>query len=234
MLLTRQLATLVGSGMPLEQSLRLMADQAENVTIKRLVSAIRSQVAEGHSLAHALEKAPVIFPSDYIATISAGEETGHLEQVLERLADDVAHSGKAKQSMMTALIYPLLMMTVAITVIILLLVYVVPQVTRVFGQMDQELPGLTLALLAISEWLKNYGFYLFILLSGSLVTFLLMLRDVEKKEEVARSFTQNAASGLLVYRRQCVGLGAQLGYVVGQRRTGSGFFAYRPQNGLIT
>ena len=183
MLLTRQLATLVGSGMPLEQSLRLMAEQAENVTIKRLVSAIRSQVSEGQSLAHALEKAPAIFPSDYIATISAGEETGHLEQVLERLADDVEHSGKAKQSMMTALIYPLLMMTVAITVIILLLVYVVPQVTRVFGQMDQELPGLTLALLAISGWLKNYGFYLFVLLTGSLVTFLLMLRDIEKKKK---------------------------------------------------
>ena len=183
MLITRQLATLLGSGMPLEQALRLMAEQAENVKIQRLMSAIRSRVAEGQTLAYALEHAPSLFPSDYIATISAGEETGHLEQVLERLADEVEHSGKAKQSMMTALIYPILMLTVAVTVIILLLVYVVPQVTRVFGQMGQELPALTLALLAISGWLKAYGFYVFISLFSGLVIFLLVLRDREKRKQ---------------------------------------------------
>lgn len=183
MLITRQLATLLGSGMPLEQALRLMAEQAENVKIQRLMSAIRSRVAEGQTLAYALEHAPSIFPSDYIATIAAGEETGHLEQVLERLADEVEHSGKAKQSMMTALIYPMLMLTVAVTVIILLLIYVVPQVTRVFGQMGQDLPGLTLALLTISGWLKAYGFYVFMFLFSSLVVFLLMLRDRQKKKQ---------------------------------------------------
>lgn len=176
MLLTRQLATLVGSGMPLEESLRLMAEQAENVTVKRLVSSVRSQVVEGRSLAYALKNSPYLFPADYIATVSAGEETGHLEEVLERLADDVEVQGKARQSLMTALIYPFLMLTVALTVIILLIVYVVPQVTRVFLDMDQTLPLLTRGLIAVSDWLQAYGPHLFVLGFSAGVVFSLALR----------------------------------------------------------
>ena len=176
MLITRQLATLVGSGMPLEESLRLMAEQAENVTVKRLVSSVRSQVVEGRSLAYALKNSPYSFPADYIATVSAGEETGHLEEVLERLADDVEVQGKARQSLMTALIYPFLMLTVALTVIILLIVYVVPQVTRVFLDMDQTLPLLTRGLIAVSDWLQAYGPHLFVLGFSAGAGFSLALR----------------------------------------------------------
>ena len=177
MLITRQLATLFGSGMPLEQCLRLMADQAENVTIKRLVSSVRSQVTEGRSLAYALKNSPYSFPADYVATISAGEETGHLQEVLERLADDVEVQGKARQSLVTALIYPFLMLTVALTVIILLIVYVVPQVTNVFMDMNQTLPLLTRGLIGVSDWLQAYGPYLFVLLFGAGVVFSLALRN---------------------------------------------------------
>ncbi len=176
MLITRQLATLVGSGMPLEQSLRLMAEQAENVVVKRLVSSVRSQVTEGRSLAYALKGSPYSFPPDYIATVAAGEETGHLQEVLERLADDVEVQGKARQSLMTALIYPFLMLTVALTVIILLIVYVVPQVTRVFLDMNQTLPVLTRALIAVSDWLQDYGPYAFVLIFCLGVGFFLALR----------------------------------------------------------
>ena len=176
MLITRQLATLVGSGMPLEESLRLMAEQAENVVVKRLVSSVRSQVTEGRSLAYALKNSPYAFPDDFIATISAGEETGHLQEVLERLADDVEVQGKAHQSLVTALIYPFLMLTVALSVVILLIVYVVPQVTRVFLDMDQTLPVLTRALIAISDWLQAYGPQAFVVIFVLGVSFVLALR----------------------------------------------------------
>ena len=176
MLITRQMATLFGSGMPLEQCLRLMADQAENVTVKRLVSSVRSQVTEGRSLAYALRNSPYSFPADYIATVSAGEETGHLQEVLERLADDVEVQGKARQSLVTALIYPFLMLTVALTVVVLLIVYVVPQVTRVFIDMNQTLPALTRGLIALSDWLQAYGPYLLLLIIATGVSFALALR----------------------------------------------------------
>ena len=176
MLITRQLATLVGSGMPLEESLRLMAGQAENLVVKHVVSSVRGQVIEGRSLAYALKNSPYVFSTDYIATISAGEETGHLEEVLERLADDVEVQGKARQSLMTALIYPFLMLTVALTVIILLIVYVVPQVTRVFLDMDQTLPLLTRGLIAVSDWLQAYGPFMFVLGFILGVVFFLALR----------------------------------------------------------
>ena len=175
-LVTRQLATLVGSGMPLEESLRLMADQAENLVVKRLIASVRSQVSEGRSLAYALKNSPYTFPPDYIATISAGEETGHLEEVLERLADDVEVQGKIRQSLTTALIYPVLMLMVAVAVVILLLIYVVPQVTRVFVDMNQSLPTLTQVLINLSEWLQAYGSYLFIVIFGSVVSFMVALR----------------------------------------------------------
>ena len=183
MLVTRQLATLLGSGMSLEESLQLMADQAENVHVKRLVSSVRSRLSEGQSLSGSMQKSPMSFPPDYIATISAGEETGHLVEVLERLADEVEQSGKARQSLMAALIYPVLMLTVALAVVVLLLVYVVPQVTRVFSQMNQDLPGLTQALLTLSDWLQMYGGYLFMFLAGSLLIFLLMLRNVDNRKK---------------------------------------------------
>ena len=176
MLITRQLATLVGSGMPLEESLRLMAEQAENVVVKRLISNVRGQVTEGRSLAYALKNSPYSFSPDYVATISAGEETGHLQEVLERLADDVEVQGKARQSLMAALIYPFLMITVALTVIVLLIVYVVPQVTRVFLDMDQTLPVLTQGLIAVSDWLQAYGFYAFMFIFTLTVVFVLALR----------------------------------------------------------
>lgn len=176
MLVTRQLATLVSSGMPLEESLRLMADQAENVVVKKLSSGLRNQLSEGRSLAYALKNSRYKFPAEFIATIAAGEETGHLEEVLVRLADDVEVQGKARQSLINALIYPILMLTVATTVIILLITYVVPQVTRVFSDMDQSLPVLTEALIAISNWLQAYGFYMFVFLFVSVSVFLLALR----------------------------------------------------------
>lgn len=170
MLMTRQLATLVGSGMPLADSLKLMAEQSENVSVKRLITNICSQVAEGKSLAQAFKRSPYAFSADYIATISAGEETGHLEEVLSRLAEDVEMQGKAHQTMMMAMTYPILMLVVALAIIIFLLIYVVPQLTSAFSYLGESLPPLTRGLIAVSDWVQNYGapvaIFLLLLMAG--------------------------------------------------------------------
>lgn len=175
-LMTRQLATLVGSGMPLADSLQLMAEQAENVAVKRLVTAVCSHVSEGKSLAQAFKNAPYSFPADYIATISAGEETGHLEEVLSRLADDVEMQGKAHQTLMMAMTYPILMLVVALTIIIFLLIYVVPQLTSAFSYLGESLPPLTRGLIAVSDWVQAYGAPLSIFLLLIIASFVLALR----------------------------------------------------------
>ena len=215
MLVTRQLATLVGSGMPLEESLRLMAGQAENIVIKRLVSSIRSQVAEGRSLAYALKKSPYAFPADYIATVAAGEETGHLPEVLERLADDVEVQGKARQSLTTALIYPMLMLVVAVAVVVLLLIYVVPQVTRVFTDMDQALPPLTRVLISISEWLQAYGSYLFIVLFGGTISFVAALRKPDFRRWWDGAILDAPRIGYLIVLSNVSGWARSLGMLLG-------------------
>ncbi len=215
MLITRQLATLVSSGMPLEESLRLMADQAENMTIKRMVSNIRNQLSEGRSLAYAMKNSPYNFPPDFVATVAAGEETGHLEEVLVRLADDVEVQGKARQSLINALIYPVLMLTVAVTVIMLLLIYVVPQVTRVFSDMDQSLPTLTEALIAISNWLQAYGFYLFTTLFVAVVLFSLALRKPEFRKNWDTLTLQMPRIGYLVILANVSGWSRSLGMLLG-------------------
>ena len=215
MLITRQLATLLGSGMSLEESLRLMTEQAENVHIKRLMSAVRSSLAEGQSLSGSLQKAPSTFPPDYIATIAAGEETGHLTEVLERLADEVEQSGQARSSLIGALIYPVMMLVVALAVIVLLLVYVVPQVTKVFAQMNQELPGLTQALLALSGWLQAYGGYLFIAITTVIVVFLLMLRNVENRKRWHRFLLTVPHLKYLIVISNMAGWSRSLGMLLG-------------------
>ena len=215
LLITRQLATLTGSGMPLEQCLKLMADQAENVAIKRLVSSLRNQLSEGRSLAYALRHAPFGFPPDYIATVAAGEETGHLEEVLERLADEVEVQGKARQSLVNALIYPILMLTVAFTVIVLLLIYVVPQVTRVFSDMDQSLPTLTEALIAISSWLQVYGGYMFFVLFTGVVLFSLALRKPAFRRSWDSLILELPRVGYLITLANVSGWARSLGMLLG-------------------
>ena len=215
MLITRQLATLLGSGMALDKTLRLMAEQAENVVVKRLISSVRSQVSEGQSLAYSFKNAPYAFPADYIATVAAGEETGHLQEVLDRLADEVEAHGKARQSLMAALLYPLLMLVVAFTVIILLIVYVVPQMTRVFSDMDQELPALTVGLIAVSDWLQAYGMYMLVVLLTTVFSFILGLRNEQFKLKWDNLLLRAPRLGYWVVVSSVAGWGRSLGMLLG-------------------
>ena len=176
MVFTRQLATLMGSGMPLEQSLRLMIENTERKRLTGAIVQLRALITEGFSLAKALERVSLVFPLDYIATVAAGEESGKLSQVLNRLADDLEQQTKAQQSLSSALVYPVMLVIVCLVIVVVLMVSVVPRVTRVFEEQNQELPQLTSIMIAISNFLTTYGMYLLWTLLLAIVVFLLMLR----------------------------------------------------------
>lgn len=165
-LLTRQLATLVRSGLTVEGALRAVAEQSEIARIKSLLLAVRSRVLEGHNLASGLREFPKVFSELYCATIDAGEQAGYLEVVLERLAEYTENRHSLQQKTLLALLYPGLLSTVAILVILGLLTYVVPQVVQVFNHVQQQLPLLTRSLIALSDWLRDWGSVALLLFIG--------------------------------------------------------------------
>ncbi|MDZ7641020.1 MAG: type II secretion system F family protein [Desulfurivibrio sp.] len=168
-LVTRQLATLVRAGIVLEEALGAVAEQTEKPRIKSILLAVRARIMEGYALDQALADFPGAFPELYRATLAAGEEAGHLEVVLERLADYTESRQQIQQKVMLALLYPVLLTLVALAVIIALLVHVVPQVVEVFDQIGQNLPPLTRGLIATSEFLQQHGTILLLALLALLV-----------------------------------------------------------------
>ncbi len=175
-LLTRQLATLVRSSLALEEALRAMAEQSETARLKSLLLAVRGRVLEGHSLADSLNDFPSIFSELYRATIAAGEQSGHLEVVLERLADYTETRQYMRQKTLVALFYPALLSAVALLVVMGLLTYVVPQVVQVFANLHQKLPWLTVALINFSDFLKTWGGLLLLGLIGLVAGLRYLLR----------------------------------------------------------
>ncbi|MGM0412985.1 MAG: type II secretion system inner membrane protein GspF [Pseudomonadota bacterium] len=154
---TRQLATLVSSGMPVESALATVGEQTERMRVRRVVLGVRSRILEGYGFAEALAGFPRVFPDLYRATVAAGEHAGHLDAILERLADYTENSQAVGQKLMVALIYPALVSLVAVGVVLVLLAYVVPEVVRVFEGMDQELPLLTRVLIGLSDGVRDWG-----------------------------------------------------------------------------
>ncbi len=175
-LVTRQLATLVRSGLPLEEAVQAVARQSERPKSRSLLMSVRSRVMEGHSLAAALDDHPSVFPELYRATVAAGEQSGHLDVVLERLADYAEARQQMRQKLTLALLYPVILTGVAVVVVIGLLTYVVPQVVQVFDSLGQNLPLLTVILLDTSAFLRQHGLTLLILLALGLVIFSVLMR----------------------------------------------------------
>ena len=175
-LITRQWATLVRSGLPVDEALSTVSKQTEKARLKSMMAAVRSRVMEGHSLAAALGDFPHVFSELFRSTVAAGEQSGHLEVVLERLADYTETRQQLSQKMMLALVYPVLLTVVAVAVVVLLLAYVVPQVVQVFDNIGQELPLLTRGLIASSAFLQSYGIALLGLLVVAVALFIYLLR----------------------------------------------------------
>lgn len=170
-LVTRQLATLLNAGLPLEEVLAAAAEQTENHRTKGLILSVRGKVMEGYSLAAALSEYPQAFSNLYCSTVSAGEKSGHLDVVLQRLADFTEKQYEMRQKIMHALIYPVIMICVAFGIVGFLLEFVVPKMVSVYSNTHQDLPGMTQFLIAVSEGAKDYGLYIFIAIALAVFIF---------------------------------------------------------------
>lgn len=174
---TRQLASLLGASLPLEAALSATVEQAEKKHIAQTLSAVRADVRSGMRLAEALAARPRDFPEIYRALIAAGEESGDLAQVMERLADYIEERNNLRGKILTAFIYPGVVGLVSIAIVIFLLSYVVPQVVSAFSQARQDLPGLTLAMLNASDFIRGWGWLCFGVMAGSFWGWRLYLRN---------------------------------------------------------
>ncbi len=161
--LTRQLASLLGAQLPVAEALTVLVEQSEKQQVRELMAAIRTDVLSGTSLSKALARHPRQFPDIYRALIAAGEESGKLGSVLASLADYVEERARLQQKITLAFVYPVIVTFVALAVVIGLLTYVVPQIVQVFAQTRQALPVLTRGLIALSDFVRGYGWVVAVL-----------------------------------------------------------------------
>jgi general secretion pathway protein F len=174
---TRQLAGLVGSGLPLERALTALGDEAEDPRQRELVAHLKSEVNSGSPFARALSGAPREFDEVYRGVVAAGEQSGALGTVLERLADDLEERQELRGRLIGATLYPAIVSVIAFVIVIFLVTYVVPQVASVFTSSKRALPALTIAMLAISGFLRQYGWLLILAAAAGVTTLMLMLRN---------------------------------------------------------
>lgn len=183
-LLTRQLATLSQAGLPLEEALLAVSEQNENPRAKSILLGVRSRVMEGHSFADGLADFPQAFPELYRATVAAGEQSGHLDAVLERLADFTETRQILQQQVRNALIYPIALVVTAVGIISFMLAYVVPKVVYIFENYNQQLPLLTRIMIGASDFIRDYWAALIV----GIVATVIGMRQLLKKEGPKRKY----------------------------------------------
>lgn len=178
-LFTRQVATMISAGLPVEEALDGVAGQIEKRRARAMIMTVRTRVREGHSLAAALGEFPSTFSDMYRSTVAAGEQSGHLDTVLENLADYTEASFESRRSVEMALFYPIVLLTFAILIVGALLIYIVPDIVHVFEDSGGELPLLTQFMIGLSEFLRGY---LWILLAGVAVVWIGIRRLLARPE----------------------------------------------------
>ncbi|MDG2045940.1 MAG: type II secretion system inner membrane protein GspF [Halioglobus sp.] len=181
-LITRQLATLIEANLPLDEALQAAAEQSRSSRIKGMLLQVRSRVAEGHTLAYAMGEFPSVFNEMYRAMVNAGEHAGYLGPVLQQLADYTEQRQYTGQKLQMAMIYPFILLGVAIAVVLLLLVFVVPELVGIFAHSNRELPALTRGLIATSDFFQHYGLWL--VMGAIAVVFIArrLLQDPQRKK----------------------------------------------------
>ena len=179
---TRQLAELVSSGLPLEQALGSLSEEAETEAHRNLNASLRASVNGGTSFAKALEQHPREFAEIYVAVVGAGEQSGHLSLVLVRLADDLEERQLLQSKLMGAALYPAIVSLVAVVIVLFLVGYVVPQVAHVFAGSKHALPFLTVAMRAISDCVRGYGWMVLLLLLAGWALLWQMLKHAAFRE----------------------------------------------------
>ncbi len=185
-LITRQLATLSQAGLPLEEALRAVSQQNEEPRTQGILLGVRARVMEGHTLADGLADFPHAFPELYRATVAAGEQSGHLDAVLERLAEFTESRQILQQQVKNALIYPIALVITAIGIISFMLAYVVPKVVYIFESYDQQLPLLTRIMIASSDFIRDYWMALIVFI----VAVVFGTRQLLKKDGPKRKYHQ--------------------------------------------
>ena len=181
-LLTRQLATLVKAGLPLEEALLAVSEHTEKPRLKSIILGVRAKVLQGHSLASGLDDFPHAFPPVYRATVMAGEQAGQLDSVLERLADYTESRHGLRQKVVQAMVYPILLTVIATFIICVMLIFVVPKVVGVFETTGQALPVMTRILIALSNFVQNWWF----LLVAGVAAVIFLAQRLLKQEHIRR------------------------------------------------
>jgi general secretion pathway protein F len=176
---TRQLSTLLGAGMPLVPSLSILMKQAKHPLLKKSLAQIREQVNEGKSLTESMSGFPQIFPPFYLNMVRAGEASGTINLVLERLADFSENQQTLMNKIRSALAYPIIMFFMGSAVIFLLMAFVVPKITGIFADMHQTLPLITIILITISNFLKSFWWLILIFLAAGVAAFKYMTTSTE-------------------------------------------------------
>lgn len=214
-LVTRQFAVLLEAGLTIEHSLNALIEQVESEGERDILAAVRSDILAGHTLARALERHPDTFPEIYRTMVSAGEHSGHLNEVLLRLADYLEARRALRQKIGLALIYPAIISVVAFLVVLALLTFVVPQVVSVFRDTHQTLPLLTRALLASSGALRAYGIYLLVLAVLAVLGFRRALRRPDFRFRFQRALLRLPLLGRLLRAVNTARLASTLAILVG-------------------
>lgn len=178
---TQQLSTLLSAGLPLDRSLQVLLDLSESERVKRTVAEIRDRVREGGSLSDSLEEQHGAFNRLFVNMVRAGEVGGTLDSTLARLSDYLERSKDLKDSVISALIYPVLLLVLAAGSLILLLVYVIPQFTPIFEELGGDMPLITRIVLGVGSVLQNFWWLIAIVIGVSVWQFRRMLADAEKR-----------------------------------------------------
>ena len=185
-LLTRQLATLVHAGLPLEESLQAVSEQTDNPRVQSILLGVRAKVMEGRTLADGLADFPRVFPEIYRSTVAAGEQSGRLDNVLERLADYTENRDELRQRIIAALMYPVLLSIMCFAIVSGLLVYVVPKVVEVFEANKGKLPLITQMLIGLSNFMRHWGIWLLGAVSIAAIVFFRWLRNPANRRRFDR------------------------------------------------
>lgn len=180
-LVTRQLATLIDAGLPIEEALQGVAQQASKNKLRSMLLSVRSKVLEGHTLAQAFANYPKAFPVLFRASIEAGEQSGHLQDVLIQLADYSERQRKNAQKIQMAMMYPAILTIVAISIVVFLLASVMPDIVEVFDRQGAELPTITQVMLVVSHGITEYGLYGLVVLGACLLFYLWLIAQPKIK-----------------------------------------------------
>jgi general secretion pathway protein F len=197
-LMTRQLSTLVRAGLPLEEALLAVSQQTEKPRVQSILLGVRAKVVEGHTLATGLGEFPRVFPEIYRATVSAGEQSGHLDAVLERLAEYTESREQMRQNILGAMLYPLVLTIMCFTIVSILLTYVVPKVVDVFEANHAKLPLATRVLVGVSSFMRNYGLWLVMAIGVAAFVFWRALKSRETRRRVHQTLLNLPLMGRIV------------------------------------